>query len=91
MTEAVIRTHMADETANQAEIGRTEVAERLRTLAAEFDGEDAIDVQVGNKTITLAPSPQVTYEIETSERDPTVRSAKQRVTLDVTWEPDKDE
>jgi amphi-Trp domain-containing protein len=82
---------MADETTDHAEMSRTDVAERLRTLADEFDGEDAIDVQVGNKTITLAPSPQVTYEIETSERDSTVRSAKQRVTLNVTWEPDETE
>jgi amphi-Trp domain-containing protein len=44
---------MADET---ADISRTDVADRLRTLADEFDGDGDVDIEVGNKTVTFHPS-----------------------------------
>jgi amphi-Trp domain-containing protein len=77
---------MADET---AEISRTDVAERLRTLADEFDGDGDVDVAVDNKTVTLHPPAQFTYEIETSERDGSVRSDKETLDLALRWEPDE--
>lgn len=77
---------MAEET---TDISRSDVAERLQTLATEFDGDGDVDVEVENKTVTFHPPTQLTYEIETSERDGSVRSDKETLDLSLSWEPDE--
>jgi amphi-Trp domain-containing protein len=75
---------MAEET---ADISRTDVAEKLRMLADEFAGDG--DIEVDNKTVTFHPPAQLTYALETSERDGLVRSDKETLDLALSWEPDE--
>lgn len=77
---------MADET---ADISRTDVAAQLRALANESDGDGDVDVEVDNKIVTFPPTAQLTYAIETSERDGSVRSDKETLDLTLRWEPDE--
>ena len=81
-----VSSSMADET---EDISRTDVADRLRALADEFDGDGDVDVEVDNKTVTFHPPAQLTYEIETSERDGSVRNDKETLDLALSWEPDE--
>ena len=69
------------------EPGRTLTSRRYRSNPASRRSD--VDVAVDNKTVTFHPPAQLTYEIETSELDGSVRSDKGTLDLALSWEPDE--
>ncbi|PSQ20533.1 amphi-Trp domain-containing protein [Halobacteriales archaeon QS_8_65_32] len=78
---------MVDEVKSEETMSRNELAEYLHGLAEEFEGGEAIDVNVGNKTVTLSPRERIDCEIGTHERSAMLGSDTEALTLDVSWEP----
>ena len=74
---------MADETSTQETMSRNDLAEYLRDLAAELEGEDEANVSMGNKTVTLHPAPEVDCEVTISERSPTLGSDSETIRIDM--------
>lgn len=82
---------MSDTTEFEAELSRNEVAEYLRTLADEFvDEESPLSVPVGNKEVTLQPSPTVSCETTVTERSRLIGKDSEEVTVTMSWAPDTD-
>lgn len=82
---------MSDTTEFESEMSRNDVAEYLRELADEFVGEESpMTVPVGNKEITLQPSPTVSCETTVTERSPLVGTDREQLTMTVSWSPTND-
>ncbi|UPM42039.1 amphi-Trp domain-containing protein [Halocatena salina] len=79
---------MSETTEFEAELSRREVAEYLRDLADEFVDEEApMTVPVGNKEVTLRPSPTVSCETTVTERSPMIGTDKEEVVVTLSWSP----
>ena len=77
---------MAEKLQNEATLSRDEVAENLEQLAEEIRNGTG-NFRVGNKTVELTPSEQVTYEIGVHERTSLLRSNRETVTVKLEWKP----
>ncbi|MDQ2050728.1 amphi-Trp domain-containing protein [Natronolimnohabitans sp. A-GB9] len=78
---------MAERTTFDDRLPRSEVAAYLAALAAEFDDEDGIDVEVGNKTISLDPPEEVDFSVDVVERSSMLRGSRETIELEVSWKP----
>lgn len=77
---------MANRTSAEHELDRQELASTLHGLAEEFEGgHEEIDVEVGNKRVTLEPRETVTYEIEVTERTSRLRKNREEIDLALRW------
>lgn len=82
---------MSDTTEFESELTRDEVAEYFRELADEFVGEETpMTVPVGNKEVTLQPTPTVSCETTVTERSPLVGTDREEVVLTLSWSPNSD-
>ncbi len=82
---------MADTTRFKDDLSRGDVARYLRDIAAEFDDESSpMRVTVGNKEVTLQPSPTIDCETEITERSRMIGKDNQTITLTLSWAPDED-
>ena len=77
---------MAEKTTNEEEVSREQAADMIEDLARELRSGGSADVTVGNKLLTLSPSPQVEYKIEVEERSPMLGGEREQVTVRVGWE-----
>lgn len=78
---------MADETSAEETMSRDDLAEYLRDLAVELEGEGEANVLVGNKTVTLQPAPEIDSTVTVSERSPMLGSDNQAIRVDMSWSP----
>ena len=79
---------MVDRTQSTRQVDRSELAAYLVELAEEFErSEGAVNVPVGNKTVSLAPPPEVDLEVEVVERSSVLRGSRERLEIDVHWKP----
>ena len=77
---------MASQTSAEDTLDRQELATALHGLAEEFErGDDEIDVEVGNKHVTLSPGETVSYEIEVTERTSRLRKNREAIDLQLRW------
>ena len=77
---------MAQRTTADAKLPRSELAAYLSTLAAEFDGEiEDIDVDVGNKTISMSPSDEVDFSVDVIERSSMLRGSRETIEIELSW------
>lgn len=81
---------MAETTDHEEDVSRDEAADLLQDLAREIRGQGAgpIDVQVGNKTLSLTPSSTLEYGIEVEERSPMLGGEREEITVTLEWEVD---
>jgi amphi-Trp domain-containing protein len=83
---------MAEKTLDEQRLSRSDVAERLRTLADELDDEngegDEINVPVGNKRVRLSPPETIGYEIGVREGSSVLRGDRETVTVKLDWRPE---
>ncbi|MFC4550973.1 MULTISPECIES: amphi-Trp domain-containing protein [Halorussus] len=75
-------------TSHQERLSREEAADRLQTLAQEIRSGEAA-VQVGNKTVRLSPSEQVSYEIDVAEQSSFLRGSRESVEIELEWKPEE--
>ena len=81
---------MADTTTASDTLSNEEAAAKLEAIANELRASDgAIDVEVGNKSVSLAPSGTVEYDIEVAEREPMLGSKHESITIDLEWTTDE--
>ncbi|RJT06091.1 amphi-Trp domain-containing protein [Halococcus sp. IIIV-5B] len=81
---------MADTTTASESLSNEAAAERLEALASELRQEDdGIQVEVGNKSVSLAPSGNIDYDIEVAEREPMLGSKHESVTIELEWTTDE--
>jgi amphi-Trp domain-containing protein len=75
---------MAETTDHEEDVSRDEAADLLQDLAREIRGQgtEPVDVQVGNKTLTLTPSSTV------EERSPMLGGEREEITVTLEWEVD---
>ena len=77
---------MAEQTSSEHSLDREELGATLHRLADAFEGgEEEIDVEVGNKHVTLSPGETITYEIEVTERNSKLRKNRESVDLELSW------
>lgn len=81
---------MAETTDHEEDVSRDEAADLLQDLAREIRGQGRgpVDVQVGNKTLTLTPSSTLEYGIEVEERSPMLGGEREEITVTLGWEVD---
>lgn len=79
---------MAERTSATENLPRDELAAYLRGLADEFerDGE-TVDVDVGNKTITLEPPEEIDTSVDVVEQSSRFRGRRETVRLELSWKP----
>ncbi|MFC4543166.1 amphi-Trp domain-containing protein [Halosolutus amylolyticus] len=82
---------MADTTSTSDEVTRDEAADRLQEIARELRGEGPADVHIGNKTLTLAPTSALEYDVEVEERSPMLGGDRERLTVSLAWKADGDD
>ena len=77
---------MAEQTTSERRLDRQELGAALHQLADAFEGgEEEIDVEVGNKYVTLSPGESISYEIEVTERNSKLRRNREAIELDLSW------
>ncbi|SIS08261.1 amphi-Trp domain-containing protein [Natronorubrum thiooxidans] len=77
---------MAQRTTVDEKLPRAELAAYLKALAAEFETDaDEIDVDVGNKTITLTPPDEVDCSIDVVERSSLLRGNRETIAIELSW------
>lgn len=76
---------MASSTESSQTMDRQEFAEYLRDLADQFDGEADANIRVGNKNVTLSPTPDLKTKIEVVERSSMLRGNKESIELNARW------
>lgn len=79
---------MAKKTLEEDELSRDEVAEQLRALADEFEGEGPANVKTGNKIITVTPPSAVAYEVGVRESSSILRGNRETITIKMDWRPE---
>lgn len=81
---------MADTTTASQSLTAEEVATKLEALASELRRDDeAVDVTVGNKSVSLAPGDPMNYDIEVAEREPMLGDKRESVTIELNWKTDE--
>ena len=77
---------MAEQTSSERQLDRQELGAALHRLADAFEGgEEEIDVEVGNKHVTLSPGETIDYEIEVTERNSRLRKNRESIDLELSW------
>lgn len=67
---------------------RAEIEHYFNVLASEFDnGEEQIDVPVGNKTVELSPPDSVSLSVDVVERSSRLRGSRETLSLELSWKP----
>lgn len=88
------KVHVTESTDYDETLTREEAADALQHLASELRGTGVTEVPVGNKLLTLSPSPTLDYAIEVEERSPMMSGDRETVTVTLDWEvedePDPD-
>ncbi|ELY93098.1 hypothetical protein C482_20526 [Natrialba chahannaoensis JCM 10990] len=81
---------MAQRTTVDQAKSRDELAAYFEHLAAEFraDGEH-VDIDVGNKTVTLSPPETVETSIDVVERSTMFRGNRETVRIELNWKPEQ--
>ncbi|WP_394741060.1 amphi-Trp domain-containing protein [Natronococcus roseus] len=80
---------MAERTTNDEVMSRSELASYLSELSQRFDdGGDGVDVPVGNKTVSLGRSDDVSVSVDVVERSSRLRGNRETVTVTMSWKPD---
>ncbi|ELY95249.1 hypothetical protein C482_16428 [Natrialba chahannaoensis JCM 10990] len=77
---------MGETTTYDDDVSRSEAADLLEAIAAEFDGTGTADIRVGNKLLTLSPDDRLEYGIEVEERSPMLGGEREEVTITLGWE-----
>lgn len=80
---------MSDTTSNEQELSRDEAADQLQTLARELRGEGPADVEVGNKSVRLAPASVLDYDISIEERSSMLGGERETITVTLDWEAEE--
>lgn len=81
---------MADSTSGSQSLSREEAAEELEAIADELRREEGeINVNVGNKSVSLNPRQTLDYEIEVRERSPMLRGKRESISIDLKWKAKK--
>lgn len=78
---------MPQETSQVVELDRNAAADRLNDIASALRSGGSIDVDVGNKTITLDPPEQVNYRIDVVEKKTRFRGSRETVRIEIDWKP----
>ncbi len=79
---------MAQRTTADERYSRQELAEYFQTLANAFgNGEESIDVPVGNKTVRLSPPEDVGLSVDVVERSSRLRGDHEQLEIEVSWKP----
>ncbi|NUB92034.1 amphi-Trp domain-containing protein [Haloterrigena sp. SYSU A121-1] len=81
---------MAEKTANEQTVTREEAADLVQELARELRDEGPAEVRVGNKMLTLSPTPEVEYGIEVQERSPMLGGPREEITVTLEWEVEEE-
>lgn len=79
---------MAEKNLDEDDLSREEIAERLRTIADEFESGGDVDLDVENKTITLSPPSSIGYELGVRESSSILRGDRESVTIKLDWNPE---
>ena len=85
---------MTESTNFDEELTREEAADELQRIASELRGTNVAEVPIGNKLLTLSPSPTLDYAIEVEERSPLMGGDRETLTVTLDWkvedEPDRE-
>lgn len=81
---------MAEKTANEQTVTREEAADLVQELAGELRSGGPAEVRVGNKMLTLAPTPELEYGIEVQERSPMLGGPREEITVTLEWEVEEE-
>lgn len=73
----------------QAVQSRTEVAEYLRTLAEQLEGDDEVHLELGGQSVTVHPTEPLVLKLE-GEWDPTGEAGTESIEIELVWGPDAD-
>ena len=77
---------MVQRTTADEKLPRSELAAFLARLSEEFDGDaEAINVDVGNKTVSLNPSEEVDFSIDVVERSSMLRGSRETIEIELSW------
>ena len=77
---------MVQRTTADQKLPRSELAAYLSRLAQEFDEEaEEIDVDIGNKTVSLYPSEQVDFTVDVIERSSMLRGSRETIEIELSW------
>ncbi|ELY59783.1 hypothetical protein C491_05426 [Natronococcus amylolyticus DSM 10524] len=80
---------MAERTTSDEVMSRSELATYLSELSHRFeDSEDGVDVPVGNKTVSLGRSDDVSVSVDVVERSSRLRGNRETVTVTMSWKPE---
>ena len=80
---------MVERTTSDEVLSRTELADYLSELARRFEeSESGVDVPVGNKTVSLGHSEDVSVSVDVVERSSRIRGSRETVTVKMSWTPD---
>ncbi|GAB3038888.1 amphi-Trp domain-containing protein [Natronobiforma cellulositropha] len=82
---------MADHTSADQTLTREELAAYLHGLAEEFErGAGRINVDVGNKTVSLSPPERVDCAVEVVERSTMIRGEHETIEIELNWKPESE-
>ena len=77
---------MAQRTTADEKLPRSELAAYLAALGEEFEGDvEEINVDVGNKTISLNPPEEVDFSIDVIERSSMLRGSRETIEIELSW------
>lgn len=79
---------MAERTTNDEVLSRNELAAYLSELSERFENEEGVDVPVGNKTVSLGHSDDVSVSVDVVERSSKLRGNRETVTVTMSWKPE---
>lgn len=77
---------MTEKTDHDEELTREEAADALQQIASELRGTGVAEVPIGNKLLTLSPSPTLEYAIQVEERSPMMSGDRETITVTLDWE-----
>lgn len=77
---------MVQRTTTDEKLSPEEVEAYLHTLASEFgNGDEEIDVPVGNKTVGLSSPDNVGLSVDVVERSSRLRGNHEKIQLELAW------
>lgn len=77
---------MAERTSSTQTLTTEELANALRDLADAFESEET-RITVGNKSVKVSPSSELTYSIDVVERSALLRGRRETVEIELGWKP----
>jgi len=79
---------MAEQTTDTEALDRDVVADRLNDIASELRNGEEFSVRVGNKSIELQPTNEISYRIDVIERQARFRGSRETIKLELDWKPE---